>query len=195
MMYVQDYLKYDDICSVLKKYIIHRNHSHEMKVSEYAERIMDSIDTAFPFSGEERDMLLYSAYLHDIGYFIDKKSHHKHTRYIILNDPAFDCLPLNLRSMLALISGGHRKSIGKALREHTPDEQETILRLASVLRLADALDHTHDADVCINKMCLHKDCFVICLKGRDAVKILSRIKEKSGLFRESFNLEVLVECI
>lgn len=194
-MYIQDYLKYEDVCSVLRKYITYRNHSHEKKVSKYAERILDSIGTAFPFSGGERNMLQYSAYLHDIGYFIDKKGHHKHTRYIILNDPAFDCLPLNLRSMLALVSGGHRKSIGKSIREHTPGEQKTILKLASILRLADALDHTRDAEVRINEMCLSKDCFMISLEGGDAVKILGRIKEKSDLFRENFNMEVLVECI
>lgn len=194
-MHIQEYLKYEDVCSVLRKYITFRNHSHEMKVSEYAEKILSSIEAAFPFSGEERSMLQYSAYLHDIGYFIDKKGHHKHTRYIILNDPAFDCLPPNLRSMLALVSGGHRKSIGKSIREHTPGEQNTILRLASILRLADALDHTHDAEVCINEMCLCKDCFMLSLEGRDAAKVSGRIKEKSDLFRENFNMEVLVECI
>jgi len=194
-MHIQDYLKCEEVCSVLRKYITFRNHSHEIKVSEYAERILSSIGTVFPFSEGERSMLKYSAYLHDIGYFIDKKGHHKHTRYIILNDPAFDCLPPNLRSMLALVSGGHRKSIGKSIREHTPGEQKAILKLASILRLADALDHTHDAELRIRKMCLCKDSFMLLLEGRDAVKVSDRIKEKSDLFRENFNMEVLVECV
>jgi exopolyphosphatase/guanosine-5'-triphosphate,3'-diphosphate pyrophosphatase len=192
---MQDYLKYDDVCSVLQKYILFRNHSHEMKVSEHAERILASVDTVFSFSSMERSMLKYSAYLHDIGYFIDKKGHHKHTRYLILNDPAFNGLPLNLRSMLALISGGHRKSIGKSIKEHTANEQTTILRLASILRLADAIDHVHDADICIDEICLRKKCFMIYLKGKDAIKVSDRIKEKSELFRENFNMEVLVECV
>ncbi len=194
-MHIQDYLKYEDVCSVLRKYITFRNHSHEKKVSEYAERIVASIGTVFTFSGGERDMLQYSAYLHDIGYFIDKKGHHKHTRYIILNDPAFDSLPVNLRSMLALVSGGHRKSIGKSISEHTPGEQTTILKLASILRLADALDHTHDAEICIEEMHLSEDRFMISLGGRDAVKVSDRIEEKADLFRENFNMEVQVKCI
>ncbi|MPN23809.1 hypothetical protein SDC9_171202 [bioreactor metagenome] len=195
MMDIQNYLQYDDIYAVLQKYITFRDHSHEKKVSEYARIIVNSLDPTFSFSTEERNMLEYSAYLHDIGYFINKKSHHKHTSYIIFNDPTFNCLPLDLRSILALVSRGHRKSIGKSINDHTYSEQTIIRRLASVLRLADSIDHMHEVDVCIDEIVISKEHLILYLKGRDIIKVIKRINEKSDLFRENFNMDVLVQGI
>ncbi len=190
---IADYLNYDEACHVLQKYIIWRSHEHENKVSENAVIILDSLRDIFTVSKAEYNMLQYSAMLHDIGCFINKNAHHKHTSYIIYNDSAFDCLPVNIRSILALVAAGHRKSMGKSIKNHNEHEQVFIMRLASILRLADALDHTHNIDVRINNIKADHDSLVIFLKGEDTYIAADRTAKKSDLFRECFNLEVILK--
>ncbi|MGE5627650.1 MAG: HD domain-containing protein [Solirubrobacterales bacterium] len=194
MQDIAEFLKYEDVYGVLMKYSKCQGDTHEKKVILYAGMIADSLDEVFTFSSEERNLLLYSAILHDIGRYIGKKSHHKHTSYIINNDETFNAVPSNLRAMLALVAAGHRKALGKALSDYNLEEKEVIQRLASVLRLSDALDHTHCAEVTINNIQICRENLIIYIKGRDSVKITNKAMEKADLFKESFNMDVKIIC-
>ena len=80
-------------------------------------------------------------HLHDIGYFVDSKMHHKHTKNIILNDEIFNNLPKELRLMLAIVSSGHRKSIPNEINFFNIEVKKKLLNLIALLRVADVLDH------------------------------------------------------
>lgn len=194
MLDIEDYLKFEEIYGVFLKYSNNQNDNHEKKVMHYAGMIADSLDDTFTFSIEEKHLLFYSAILHDIGRYLGKKSHHKHTSYIINNDEVFNVVPENLRGMLALIAAGHRKAIGKSITEYEMGDQDIIQKLAAVLRLSDALDHTHNAEVNISSIQICKENLIIHIYGRDSVKITNKAIEKSDLFTESFNMRVKIIC-
>lgn len=102
-------------------------------------------------SEEERSSLYIAALLHDVGKSKGNKGHHKESLELIKKHGTplgwkterlaqaavvarFHCGPLPTRS-------------NKALRDLLPDEQRNIIRLAGVLRLANAFDSAHDGHI------------------------------------------------
>jgi exopolyphosphatase/guanosine-5'-triphosphate,3'-diphosphate pyrophosphatase len=94
----------------------------------------------------ERELLKYSAFLHDIGGFISFKSHHLHSQYIIGNTEllGFDQVEINI---MANVARYHRKKLPKridqALAELDERSVNTIIVLSMLLRLAEKLDRSH----------------------------------------------------
>ncbi|MBF0619179.1 MAG: HD domain-containing protein, partial [Candidatus Omnitrophica bacterium] len=97
---------------------------------------------------EEKDMLylVLAAYLHDIGKFISNRSHHKHSEYIINSLNLFRLTDDEIR-MIASVARYHRR--GEPAKSHlvynslSEEKQITVQKLAAILRIANALDHSH----------------------------------------------------
>jgi exopolyphosphatase/guanosine-5'-triphosphate,3'-diphosphate pyrophosphatase len=94
----------------------------------------------------ERELLKYSAFLHDIGGFISFKSHHLHSHYIIGNTEllGFDQIEINI---MANVARFHRKKLPKrndqALAELDEHSANTVIVLSMLLRIAEKLDRSH----------------------------------------------------
>jgi exopolyphosphatase/guanosine-5'-triphosphate,3'-diphosphate pyrophosphatase len=94
----------------------------------------------------ERELLKYSAFLHDIGGFISFKSHHLHSHYIIGNTEllGFDQVEINIMANLARF---HRKKLPKrkdmALAGLDERSANIVIVLSVLLRLAEKLDRSH----------------------------------------------------
>jgi exopolyphosphatase/guanosine-5'-triphosphate,3'-diphosphate pyrophosphatase len=97
-------------------------------------------------SRRERMMLETAAILHDIGMYIKGSGHHRHGQYIVANSEIF-----GLRSdELAVISNVIRYHRGKppsqaevAYISLQREERILVLKMAAILRVADALDRGH----------------------------------------------------
>jgi exopolyphosphatase/guanosine-5'-triphosphate,3'-diphosphate pyrophosphatase len=94
----------------------------------------------------DRTLLLAASLLHDVGRYLSNRQHHKHSLYLLAHSE----LPgLTERQMHVVgnIARYHRKSEPRL--EHSAfvglseADQERVRRLASILRLADALDRDH----------------------------------------------------
>jgi exopolyphosphatase/guanosine-5'-triphosphate,3'-diphosphate pyrophosphatase len=94
----------------------------------------------------ERELLGYSAFLHDIGDFISFNNHHLHSHYIIRNA---ELLGFDQREILIMadLARFHRKKIPRKkdpdlddLDEHS---QKVVILLSALLRLAESLDRSH----------------------------------------------------
>ncbi|HSU83575.1 MAG TPA: HD domain-containing protein, partial [Thermoanaerobaculia bacterium] len=98
----------------------------------------------------EREWLEYAALLHDIGYSIHYKGHHKHAYYLITN-AVLDAFDQREIEIIANVARYHRGAPPKAshpnLAPLKPWQQRTIRKLAALLRVADALDRTHASRV------------------------------------------------
>ena len=194
MLNIVDYLSESELLTVLDKYNAFDIKAHGKKVSIYALCLLDSLHPHYEFKEEERNLLHYSAILHDIGNFINKQNHHKHTKYIILKEPLLDNLPRDLRDYLAFIASGHGKSFDVALGISPNKEKDTILKLISILRIADALDHKHNLGVTLEKIEIRNLTLNIHINGEVSNLILKRIKKKSCLFSKIYNLPICVKC-
>lgn len=96
--------------------------------------------------GPVDEWLEYAAFLHDIGYIIDVRGHHKHAARLIRGAELPGLLPHEI-SIIALVVRCHRKNWpgedDKAFIGLGRADILTIKWLAGLLRVADGLDRTH----------------------------------------------------
>ncbi len=124
--------------------------AHARQVAGLAERIFDQLtrqDAPAGLTRHHRTLLSAAALLHDVGYHIAHESHHKHALYLIKNSELTGFSEAE-RDVIANAARYHR---GPAPKERHLDyaalngaDQETVFALAAILRIADALDRSHD---------------------------------------------------
>jgi exopolyphosphatase/guanosine-5'-triphosphate,3'-diphosphate pyrophosphatase len=126
------------------------NELHSRTVSKLALDLFDSAkkQRLHDLGDQERELLKYSAFLHDIGSLISFQNHHEHSCYIIRNS---NLLGFNYReiNIMANIARFHRKKLPRPRNSNIPElcrEDRAIMRkLAAFLRLAESLDRGHAA--------------------------------------------------
>jgi HD superfamily phosphodiesterase len=102
-------------------------------------------------NSDARASLYAAALLHDVGKSKGDKGHHKESLDLINKHGS--PLGWNERDMrrAAVIARFHCGALPtrghKTLRDLLPDEQRTIIRLAAILRLANAMDFAHDGHI------------------------------------------------
>ncbi|MEC4673735.1 MAG: HD domain-containing protein, partial [Nitrospirota bacterium] len=108
--------------------------------------LFDQTQSLHELGDREKEWLEYAAILHDVGYLINQKAHHKHTYYLIKNSDLAG-LAADEIEMIANVARYHR---GPAPgRRHVPyrelpeSEQRTLKVLGAILRVADGLDRSH----------------------------------------------------
>ncbi len=98
----------------------------------------------------DRLYLLLASYLHDIGMFVNNRSHHKHSEYIISSLNLFRLTEHEI-NIIACIARYHRQS--SPLKTHllynslASAEQISVQKLSALLRVANALDRSHKQKV------------------------------------------------
>lgn len=99
---------------------------------------------------EERDLLKYAAFLHDVGDFISYTDHNLHSHYMIKNSEllGFDQREINI---IAAIARYHTKKMPKRkeLEEKGYDKEtlEKINILSAILRIGESLDRSHSGSI------------------------------------------------
>ncbi len=94
----------------------------------------------------ERELLYYSAILHDIGGFISYTDHHRHGYYLVRNSPllGFDSTETCIMAAVVL---HHRKGLPKRKEEALADlsrrHREVVTVLSAIIRLAESMDRGH----------------------------------------------------
>lgn len=118
---------------------------HSQHVCRLALQLYDGLpSTPGTDSREERTVLQLAALLHDVGLSRKHKAHHKTTQKLITRvSPPLGCSPEKLK-MAAVVARYHRGALPrtgqKAMVGLTPDQRQTAIKLAAVLRLANAFD-------------------------------------------------------
>lgn len=140
------------VLSVARRYAYDVAHSHH--VVRLATRIFDDTKELHQLSGQARTLLQYAAILHDIGYHIAHNNHHRHGLYLIKNSelPGFTRDEIAVMATMVRYHRGSlpRKSPDPRSRHEHEDyyaldrrQRADMLRLASILQIADGLDRSH----------------------------------------------------
>ncbi len=144
----EDNSKKEFLLNVSRRY--HSNQSHCQQVWKLASQLFDELLPVHGIPTKFKNYLMVATLLHDLGHYISDNSHHKHTYYIIRNTD-FNFLSDRERHVVATLARYHRKSPPKLEHEGynvlPPEDQKMVTALASILRLADALDAPHDQSV------------------------------------------------
>lgn len=193
----------DIVLETMKKYIIHRDFSHESKVRSSSSNICKALeDAAFSsFNREDRLLLDSAAALHDIGYFINKKGHQHHSSYLLRNDVLLEQLPEDLRFELAFLCENHRKNKPIDLSKICLNRQSILLQLIAVLRLADVISYKHVAAVeysTVAKDTIFSVKVVLTMTAEmlnnssEAIRFYNKLWLKSELARALFQLDIKI---
>ncbi len=125
---------------------------HARQVARLSLELFDSSGAAglHELGAPERELLGYSALLHDIGAFVSYSGHHRHTYYLVGHADllGFDQGEIAVMAATALF---HRKSLPgarhPAFAELEPDQREAVRWLSLCVRLAEHLDRGHSGAV------------------------------------------------
>lgn len=126
--------------------------THAHQVARLAERIFDYLirSGASDLTRHHRTLLSAAALLHDVGYHIAHESHHKHSLYLIKNSELTGFSETE-RDVIANVARYHRGSDPRERHEYfgvlNEADRSTVIQLAAILRIADALDRRHDSRV------------------------------------------------
>ncbi|MBM4154472.1 MAG: HD domain-containing protein [Lentisphaerae bacterium] len=167
---------------------------HADQVADISLRLFRALQPLHGLGPRHGFLLEIAARLHEVGLFVNNRSHHKHSMYLILNSDLFGVTREDLL-LIALIARYHRRSA--PLPEHPyygtlPREQRLVVqKLAAILRVADALERSHLQRV--------RDFTVERTDGRLTVTIgdvedltIERmaIREKGGLFEDIYGVTI-----
>lgn len=137
---------------------------HSRQVARLADELFVSLQPHFELGDTERQWLAFAARLHDIGFSISEKGHHKHGEYLIRNAalPGFWPEEVELLAQVVRFHRGKPPHHAKheAFRALAPWHRQVVRKLAAILRGADALDRrrrqsVHHLAVEVDDQCLH----------------------------------------
>jgi exopolyphosphatase / guanosine-5'-triphosphate,3'-diphosphate pyrophosphatase len=123
---------------------------HASQVARIAGSLWEQLAEPLGLRTEDRELIETAALVANVGYLISFEGHHKHSYHLILNSelPGFERRELQL---LASVARYHRgappKQKHKPYRELPAGDQRRVSALAAILRLALALDRTHQQHV------------------------------------------------
>jgi exopolyphosphatase/guanosine-5'-triphosphate,3'-diphosphate pyrophosphatase len=119
--------------------------AHCLHVAGLALRLFDQTKRLHGLGQAEREWLEYAAILHDVGYLINERQHHKHAYYLITHSD-LGGLSADELQIIANVARYHRRALPQIKHEGyealPAKHQRTVRILASLLRIADALDRT-----------------------------------------------------
>lgn len=167
---------------------------HNQQTARLALRLFDLTASLHGLGAREREWLEYAALLHDIGYSIHYKGHHKHAYYLITN-AVLDAFDQREIEIIANVARYHRGSAPKASHPNMallkPWQQRTIRKLAALLRVADALDRTHASRVEEIYCAIRRRKVTLEVLSRYSVDLeLEAAREHSRLFAKVFDRDL-----
>ncbi|WP_437924216.1 Ppx/GppA phosphatase family protein [Sorangium sp. So ce291] len=182
-----------DACTRLgRRY--HFDEQHGALVARFAERLFDDLAPRHRLGQRDRILLRAAALLHDVGDFVRYEGHHKHSYYIIINSDLMG-LAQEERAIVANIARYHRKSPPSMehdnFRALSRDARAKVKTMASILRIADALDREHRAKVAEVSGRIEADTLVLEVQGgEDRALEEWTVVAKAGMLRDALGLEV-----
>jgi exopolyphosphatase / guanosine-5'-triphosphate,3'-diphosphate pyrophosphatase len=168
---------------------------HTAKVRELSLSLFDQLRPLHSYGEWERELLGYSAILHDIGVAIGYYDHHKHGAYLVMNSALQG---FNHREMIILASlvRWHRKGdvSVEAYREILqPDDAERIARLAALLRLAEYLERSKSQVIQSLQVEMSDPIRIVTRSIGDATVEIWDANRRASLFQKAFGkaLEII----
>jgi exopolyphosphatase/guanosine-5'-triphosphate,3'-diphosphate pyrophosphatase len=124
--------------------------THARQVARIAGSLWEQLSGPLGLQAEDRELIESAALVANVGYLINFDDHHKHSYHLILNSelPGFERRQLQLLANVARYHRGNPPKQKHAnYRDLAAEDQHRVAALAAVLRLALALDRTHQQNV------------------------------------------------
>jgi len=172
--------------------------AHARHVMRFATQLFDDLHSVHAFGERDRLMLRAAAVLHDIGDFISYSGHHKHSYYLIQHSDIMGITPEE-RALIANIARYHRKGPPDTshpnFRDLPKETRGKVRGLASMLRLADALDREHKQKIESVRAAVDRAAaqVTLFLRGADDRELEEwTVGNKATLWRDEYDIEIAI---
>ncbi len=174
---------------------------HAAKVTELARLIFAQLRDlgVHSYGKREEELLRYASLVHDVGTFISMADHHKHSHYLIKNWGllGFDSEEVEIIAASALChrKQSPKKSAGMSL---SPAHRRLVEVIASVLRVADALDRSqlgYVREVILRWIKAPSKMVIEIYCGEDCPLEMWSLEEKKILFENTFEVDLSIKRI
>ncbi|MGA6828941.1 HD domain-containing protein [Nitrospira sp. NS4] len=166
---------------------------HSLHVAGLALRLFDQTRRLHGLGESERNLLEYAAVLHDIGYLINPRQHHKHAYYLIKYSD-IGGLTAEEIDVVANVARYHRRALPATKHEGFGNLslklKRTVRVLAALLRVADALDRTHFSVVQTVHVKVGQTLTIAATVSGDAEMELWTAKQRTDLLEQVFRRRV-----
>jgi len=174
----------------------HFDEAHGRHVANHCMTIFDALAKEHGMNRRHRIMLETAAILHDIGTYIKASGHQKHGQYIVANSEIFGVHQDEV-GIIANVINCHRgdppSQSDLEFMTLQREERVLVLKMGSILRVADALDRGHTQQIKnitverrLETVVLHVD------KAYDLSLELMGIEDKGGMFQDVFGYKVIL---
>lgn len=167
---------------------------HSLHVASLALRLFDQTKRLHHLGEPERSWLEFAAVLHDIGYLINPRQHHKHAYYLIKNSD-IDGLTAEEIELVANIARYHRRSLPAAKHEGyaglSIKLKRTVRILSALLRVADGLDRTHSSAVQTVDVKIGQTLTIVATVSGDAAMEIWSASQRADLLEQVFRRRVV----
>jgi len=174
----------------------HFDEAHGRHVANHCMAIFDALAKEHGMNRRHRIMLETAAILHDVGTYIRASGHQKHGQYIVANSEIFG-LHQDEIGIIANVINSHRgdppSQSDIEFMSLQREERVLVLKMASILRVADALDRGHTQQ--IKKITVERRLETVVLhtdRIYDLSLELMGIEEKGGMFQDVFGYKVIL---
>lgn len=171
--------------------------NHALRVAQNAGFLFERLAPIHRLDARVVPLLETAAILHDIGFYVNGRQHHKHSYYLIVhsNIPG---LTAREKLLVANVARYHRRAAPKSahsnLQRLDRNDREIVRKLAAILRIADALDRDHAGAVSPVAAAIEGSTVNVRVKvSGDSTLEQWAIARKSDLFRDVFGYRIKVE--
>jgi exopolyphosphatase/guanosine-5'-triphosphate,3'-diphosphate pyrophosphatase len=177
-----------------RKYNIDEPHCRH--VASLCMSLFDALIQEHGMNRRERMLLEITAMVHDIGMYIKAAAHHLHGQYIIANSEIFGLRREEL-DIIGNVIRYHRgvppSSTDIEYIALQREERILVLKMVSILRVADALDRGHSQQVKLKAIEKKGEILALYIDTvLDLSMELMGLEEKSGLFQDVFGYKVVI---
>ncbi len=174
----------------------HFDEKHARHVTKLALNMFDQLADEHGLDQHARLLIEVAGLLHDIGNYVRASGHHKHSQYLVSNSEIFGFSSGDIR-ILSNIVRYHRKS--SPSNSHTQfislkrEDRLTVMKLASIVRVADALDRGHIqkvSDIRIERN--EEELTIHCQCGGEMSVERYGLSLKGDMFEEVFGYKIIL---
>ncbi len=168
---------------------------HTRQVARIARKLLNELAEPLEMETRDSELLEAAALLANAGYLISYDKHHKHSYQLILNSElrGFERRELQLLACIARYHrGAHPKKKHKGYGDLAEADQHRVAKLAAILRLAFALDRTHQQQVEDIRCDVKKDLVSIEVAAKENADVdIWAARRKADLFEKVFRKQVV----
>ncbi|HEY0757274.1 MAG TPA: HD domain-containing protein [Ktedonobacteraceae bacterium] len=168
---------------------------HARQVERLANNLFNATQSLHKLDEATRRLLSRAAFLHNAGMLVAARRHHKHS-YRLIKETPLPGFTDQERHEIACIARYHRRAMPSTLHEEfaslQPEARKRVSALASLVRIADALDFNHDGRVLhlftLKEQC-SKEVWTLALQMRRLADLdleLEHAYDKADLFEKVF---------